>query len=496
MLSFKRIAAIFAFSLLVATASAQQIRITSGERWYGIDSDTLTTIDSQNTMGGASFLISNKGRYLYSKEPFKATIGSQTITLDKDVRAQNGGKSLREAYLYCFHRNFYAEGATIATELYSQPIYDMRGRSQYLRLNGDIASIADDILAAGWPTGIILLGDEWQTLLGSYTLDAQYYKQLREQVESLHSKGFKVIISLTPYVSASGRTFNSYSANNLLLLDPATDRPLIVRSQGIGMAAVYNINAPGAKENMTQRINALLSQCSFDGIFTDSGLAADGSLNPEAESLISNWNALCELAPLELNIKSSHAGHYEPSISTYTYDQIISGNDYLTNYLTKGFMFMPFNAEALSGGRGLNDISYAAKYLQYISHKAMFMVPFLPSELTDLAAREQCTSIIKMRAELNSYILECIEESLLTGEPLLRSLEYMFPRQGFYDCLDQYMLGSRYLVVPPKDEQSTRTVRFPRGNWYSPSGEQIKGPVVRSVTAEEGSTIYYSNQRR
>ena len=82
---------------------------------------------------------------------------------------------------------------------------------------------------------------------------------------------------------------------------------------------------------------------------------------------------------------------------------------------------------------------------------------------------------------------ELLQEAGTTGEPLMRHMEYQFPGQGFWDCTDQYMLGSRYLVAPVLDDTGRRTVRLPRGTWISADGTRYKGPRVINVDVSDGS---------
>ena len=62
-----------------------------------------------------------------------------------------------------------------------------------------------------------------------------------------------------------------------------------------------------------------------------------------------------------------------------------------------------------------------------------------------------------------------------TGEPIVRSMEYAFPGQGFETCTDQYMLGDRYLVAPMMTSGHSRSVRLPKGRWQDENGKVYKG---------------------
>jgi alpha-glucosidase len=71
--------------------------------------------------------------------------------------------------------------------------------------------------------------------------------------------------------------------------------------------------------------------------------------------------------------------------------------------------------------------------------------------------------------------LELAKQSALTGEPIVRHLEYAFPNEGFAECKDQFMLGDKYLVAPVVTPENTRMVKLPQGKWKDDQGKIYKG---------------------
>ena len=65
-------------------------------------------------------------------------------------------------------------------------------------------------------------------------------------------------------------------------------------------------------------------------------------------------------------------------------------------------------------------------------------------------------------------------------------MEYAFPRNGFADCNDQFMIGTKYLVAPVLDDSGRRLVRFPRGVWVDQEGRRYRGPLVAEVDCSNG----------
>ena len=53
------------------------------------------------------------------------------------------------------------------------------------------------------------------------------------------------------------------------------------------------------------------------------------------------------------------------------------------------------------------------------------------------------------------YIMEQVRHAADTGEPIVRTMEYEFPDQGFNRRMPQYMLGPEYLVAPVTNEDDS-----------------------------------------
>jgi len=92
---------------------------------------------------------------------------------------------------------------------------------------------------------------------------------------------------------------------------------------------------------------------------------------------------------------------------------------------------------------------------------------------------------------MSGYILELAKRAAETGEPIVRSMEYEYPHQGFTDCKDQYMLGDKYLVAPMVTPGVKRTVKLPKGKWKDERGQIFKGPKVIDTDVPLNRLPYY-----
>ena len=77
-----------------------------------------------------------------------------------------------------------------------------------------------------------------------------------------------------------------------------------------------------------------------------------------------------------------------------------------------------------------------------------------------------CLDMAKLHEKMSDYIIEMVEKSGVSGEPILRNMEYQFPAQGLHSCVDQFMLGDKYLVAPVLVKGDvTKKVKLPNGEW-------------------------------
>jgi alpha-glucosidase len=98
-------------------------------------------------------------------------------------------------------------------------------------------------------------------------------------------------------------------------------------------------------------------------------------------------------------------------------------------------------------------------------HALMPMMQFsvAPWRILDQKHLEICRNMAHLHVKMGEYILECAKNSAITGEPIVRHMEYMFPDQNFAECKDQFMLGEKYLITPILTSENTRQVVLPKG---------------------------------
>jgi alpha-glucosidase (family GH31 glycosyl hydrolase) len=83
---------------------------------------------------------------------------------------------------------------------------------------------------------------------------------------------------------------------------------------------------------------------------------------------------------------------------------------------------------------------------------------------------------------MGKEIIALAEESAVSGEPMVRNLEYEYPGKGYEDIKDEFLLGNKILVAPVVVKgQREREVIFPEGKWQGDDGSIVTGPVKQKI---------------
>ena len=89
-----------------------------------------------------------------------------------------------------------------------------------------------------------------------------------------------------------------------------------------------------------------------------------------------------------------------------------------------------------------------------------------------------CREFADLHVAHGKRILELARHAAETGEPIVPTMEYEFPHQGFNRAMTQFMLGDDLLVAPVVTEDDTVVVELPRGAWMDDLGQRHIGPLT------------------
>ena len=93
-----------------------------------------------------------------------------------------------------------------------------------------------------------------------------------------------------------------------------------------------------------------------------------------------------------------------------------------------------------------------------------------------------CKKMADLHYSMGTEILGLARECAVSGEPMVRNLEYEYPGKGYEEIKDQFLLGNKILVAPVVVKgQRSREVIFPEGKWQGDDGSIVNGPVTLKI---------------
>ena len=112
----------------------------------------------------------------------------------------------------------------------------------------------------------------------------------------------------------------------------------------------------------------------------------------------------------------------------------------------------------------------------------MMQISASPWRVLDAKNQEIFSNIVALRQKFAPKFAALAKKAGEDGEPIIRSLEYNYPGQGYADVIDQFMMGEDLLVAPVlKKGASSRSIVLPPGRWLADDGKTYAGPTEITV---------------
>ncbi|MGK7388788.1 MAG: glycoside hydrolase family 31 protein [Candidatus Cyclobacteriaceae bacterium M2_1C_046] len=429
-------------------------------------------------------LLSNKGRVIWSESPISYSIDQNKISISSfgsEIQLSNPGSSLKEAFLFASKTYFPASGKHPDKLLFERPQYNTWIELIYNQNQDDILKYANSIKSNGFPTGVIMIDDNWQEDYGKWNFHASRFKSPKKMIDSLHNMGFKVMLWICPFVSPDSDVYRDLAAKGYFIKTQKGDAPLIVRWWN-GASAVLDFTNPGAVAWFEEQLNSLQQEYDVDGFKLDAGdsyfyneplTSYDTTATPNDHTYafqqfglkypLNEYRATWKMGGQPLAQRLHDKEHNWEDIKKL-----------IPQITLQGIIGYPFNCPDMIGGGGYGSFINLESVDQELIvrsaqvHALMPMMQFsvAPWRVLDSLNLKAIKKAIEIREHHLPTIMQLLEKATKTGEPIVRMMEYEFPDQSFEEIKDQFMLGSDILVAPVQEKGATsRNVILPKGKW-------------------------------
>jgi alpha-glucosidase (family GH31 glycosyl hydrolase) len=499
-------------------SSKQVISIDTDEKWYGgtVDDGNMMPFQSGysfnlygNNKGNQSapLLLSTKGRYVWSEQPFQFSIKDRKLIIDNavdKVLVVRAGKTLADAFKGASKGKFAATGQMPDSLLFSSPQYNTWIELVYNQNQEDILKYAHQIIDNGFPPGVLMIDDNWADYYGKFSFRKDRFKDAKQMVAELHQLGFKVMLWVCPFVSPDTEVFRALHAKKLLLMDSKGDKSLTwnkaeqpaLISWWNGYSAELDFSNPDALSWYKSQLQSMVSNYNLDGFKFDAGdmeyypanSISFKSSTPNQQSEM--WGSLGLSYPLnEYRAMWKRGG--QPLVQRLR-DKKHNWEDLqklIPNITASGLLGYQFTCPDMIGGGEYGSfigISHLDQDLVVRSAQCSALMPMMqfsvaPWRILDASHLQAVKKAVALRKKYTSYLMETVRQSAASGEPIVRNMEYEFPGQGLDIIKDQFMLGKSLMIAPMLEKGQGRKITFPAGNWKSEGGEIFKGPLVKTI---------------
>ena len=458
--------------------------------------------------------LSDRGRYIWSEEGFVITIENGCIQIEgNEVVLVNAGSNLRDAYLAAMKAHFPFSAQKLPERFFKVPQYNTWMQFTYNPTQQGVLQYAHEIIDHGFTPGILMIDEGWNGRYGYWQFDRAKFPNPKAMVEELHAMGFTVMLWVVPYVCPDGpefvkltdRQFNPQEFDKHFLRN-ANGEYAFVRWWN-GYSLILDFTNPYDCKFLKERLRFLMEEYGIDGFKFDGG-----DLYSYADHPLITKPRQTAHTPGELNIAWNHFGmqyQYHEYKDTWKgggkaviqrlrdRSHTWQGNgidSLIPSALVCSMIGHPYICPDMIGGgewtyRDLYHDQFDPElFVRMAEASALFpMMQFSWAPWDDL--NEEYVAYVRQMADLHSQmaeeILRFVESARITGEPIMRPLEYNHPGQGYADIKDEFMLGCDILVAPVLQKGAvSRTVVFPTGRWQDQNdGTVYTGPNTHTVNA-------------
>lgn len=448
-------------------------------------------------------LLSSKGRYVWCEDPISYTFSDGQLIVKSnhgEIKYGKSGKTIRDAYNYVCQNFFPPNGEIPAEMLFSKPQYNTWIELMYDQNEEDILAYAKQIIDHGFPPGVIMIDDNWQTDYGTWEFSPSRFSDPKGMVDQLHEMGFQVMLWICPFVSADSEVFRYLAEHGMLLLDGertqeirwanTKNKAAVIRWWN-GASACLDLSNMKTQAWFKEQLDHLTNEYGVDGFKFDAGDAdfytgdviSYEACSPNDHTTffaevgldypLNEYRASWKMAGLPLAQRLRDKGHNWEDLQKLIPDQMsqsLMGYAYTCPDMIGGGEYRSFlNASTI-------DEELIVRSAQVHALMPMMQFSVAPWRVLSPDYEEICMEMAKLHEKMGPVFVRLAKNASVTGEPIVKPMALAFPEEEYEMIKDQFVLGNNIIVAPVVEKgMRTRTVVLPRGKWKCEEGRIYKG---------------------
>lgn len=443
--------------------------------------------------------LSNKGRYIWCEHPMVVQIENGEIRLSacSEIFLYHAGETLRDAYLTASRRHFPFSGKVPPSKFFTTAQYNTWMELDYHQSQEGVLEYARGLIKNGYEPGVLMIDEGWHGRYGVWEFDREKFPNPRAMIDELHSMGFVVMLWVVPLVTPDGMDFViATEPSRKHLVGGGGDKTYFLRNDDgnvaivrwwNGYSAILNLCNEDDRDYLDTKLRYLMDTYGVDGFKFDGG----NIYMYNAANIVNGTQT--KYTADELNLAWNDFGtryEYHEYKDTFkgggkaVIQRLQDRNHSWTNYglnsilpsaLLQGLIGHPFICPDMVGGGEWSfnyvpdfqcDRELFVRMAQCSALFPMIQYSWAPWRLLDQRHRDLCLGAAMLHKEYSDYIMTLVRESAVSGEPIIRHMEYVYPNCGYAEINDQFLLGTKILVAPVLEKgKERRKVVLPKGRW-------------------------------
>jgi alpha-glucosidase (family GH31 glycosyl hydrolase) len=358
-----------------------------------------------------------------------------------------------------------------------------------------VLEYAHAIVDNGYKAGILMIDEGWSVGYGSWEFDFAKFPDPKKMIDELHLMGFTVMLWVVPYVTLDGRNFLEHYYPWACERAGKVFKPRLARQKNgkvavtewwNGLSAILDLTKENDREYLDDRLEYLMKTYGVDGFKFDGGnivsLQSERWLTepPEtsAEALNKAWNDFGAKYKYheykDTYDRSGMATIQRIRDRNHSWD-LVGLNTLVPYLLAQGLLGYPYVCPDMIGGGWWSvtldpdfkcDEELFVRMAQCSALFPMMQFSWAPWRMLGEEAQKLCLEAAKLHDKFADLIVELVNQTPQTGEPIVKSMEYCYPHKGYERITDQFLLGENILVCPVIEKgATTRKVILPQGKW-------------------------------
>ncbi|XP_055540065.1 myogenesis-regulating glycosidase isoform X2 [Wyeomyia smithii] len=388
----------------------------------------------------------------------------------------------------------------IIKSLLREPVWQIPASSQEELTETAIYNYTEAIIASGYlRLGHVLLNEFWQKHIGDFTLDTDRFPTLEDTVNILHRRGFRISLSIQPFISTESVSFLETVSKKLLIYERESERsiPALTRFKSLASAGVIDITNNATVTWLKDKLQKIVENVGIDSFYLDFGNAFNIPRYYQCSSMLVNPDqyktVFMKRFETNMNIFGVSSAISVPRPPTFVSLPPVNSSwsglqTIIPTLLSYGVIGFPFVMPGPVGGDfllpteklhkmysfyslaspPLPEVELYIRWLQMATFLPVLRFTHLPSEYKNDTVTEIAKELSAIRQKtvvpmLEQYSREAMDEGL----PIIRPLWMMDSTD--VNCLyidDEFAIGDGMIVAPILYRADiSREVYLPQGVW-------------------------------